>query len=542
MAAALGREFSYELLAAIAPENEVALQSSLDRLVAVGLVFERGVPPQSKFWFKHALVQDAAYSMLLREPRRALHARIAETLEGQFDEIAESQPELLARHYTEAGLIEKAAGLWGKAGRRSMERSALVEAVEQLTHALDQVAQLPGTPTLRREQIGLQVELFHALFQVKGFAAPETKTAVERAHLLIEEAEKLGEPPEDPLLVFSVLYGSFAFTQVAFNGDDLRRLAERFLELAKEQDLTAPLTIGHRLMGISKAFAGDFTGGLAHLEQSLGLYDPVEHRLLAGRFGHDHRMTVLQSRGFVSWLLGHPEAALADLDQALKEARQTGQAADLMYALAFTSYTLVLCRAYDEAGARLDELLALAVEKHAPMRKAQEMNLRGSLLASSGKSSDAVQMITAGIAAWRSTGATGRLPFFLSYLARAHADIGQFGDASRTITEAIAEVETTKERWCEAEVHRVAGEIALRSPNPDEGEAQRHFETALVVARKQQAKSFELRAAMSMARLWRDQGKRDEPRSLLAPVYGWFTEGFDTTDLREAKALLDELT
>jgi class 3 adenylate cyclase/predicted ATPase len=541
MAAALGREFSYELLAAIRPGNEVALQSSLDRLVAVGLVFERGVPPQSIYSFKHTLVQDAAYSMLLREPRRALHARIAETLEGHFDEIAESQPELLARHYTEAGLIEKAAGLWGKAGRRSMERSALVETAEQLTRALDQIAHLPGTPTLRREQIGLQVDLCHALFQVKGFAAPETKTAVERAHLLIEEAKKLGEPPEDPVLVFSVLFGFWLVTEAAYNGDELRKFAERFLELAKEQDLRMPLMVGHRLMGITKAFAGEFAGGLAHLNQSLGLFDPVEHRLSAGRFGHDHRVTALQWRGFVSWLLGHREAALADLDQVVKDARQTGQAADLMFALAFTSYTLVLCGAHDEAGARLDELLALADEKRAPYRQSQGMKLKGSLLASSGKSFDAVQMITAGIAASQAIGATLWLPFFLSYLARAYADIGQFGEASRTIADAMTAVETTKERWCEAEVHRVAGEIALRSPEPDAGKAQRHLETALAVAREQQAKSFELRAAMSMARLWRDQAKHRAAHDLLAPVYGWFTEGFDTPDLKEAKDLLNEL-
>ena len=182
-------------------------QSALDRLIAAGLLFRQGVPPHATYLFKHALVQDAAYGTLLREPRRALHARIAETLESQFAEIAENQPELLARHCTEAGLIEKAAGLWGKAGQRSLERSALVEAVEQLTRALDQIATLPATPALRREQIKLQVALITPLSMSKGYAAPETKAAAERARLLIEQAEALGEPLEDPLLLFSVLYG-----------------------------------------------------------------------------------------------------------------------------------------------------------------------------------------------------------------------------------------------------------------------------------------------------------------------------------------------
>ena len=205
--AAIGREFSHALLAAVVRKPEAELESALDRLIAAGLLFRQGVPPHATYLFKHALVQDAAYGTLLREPRRALHARIAETLESQFAEIAENQPELLARHCTEAGLIEKAAGLWGKAGQRSLARSALVEAIEQLTRALDQIAALPATPALRREQIKLQVALINPLIHVKGYAAPETKAAVERARLLIEQAEALGEPPEDPLLLFSVLYG-----------------------------------------------------------------------------------------------------------------------------------------------------------------------------------------------------------------------------------------------------------------------------------------------------------------------------------------------
>jgi predicted ATPase len=244
----------------------------------------------------------------------------------------------------------------------------------------------------------------------------------------------------------------------------------------------------------------------------------------------------------VLWILGYPEAALADANQALKDAREIGQAATLMHALTIPSYTRILCGCYDQAEADLAELLVLADEKGALYRKAEGTSLNGSLLASTGRSLDAVQVITSGIKAWRSTGATLWLPYVLSYLARAYADIGQFGDASRIIGEAITAVETTKERCCESEVHRVAGEIALRSPEPDALKAQRHFEIALAVAREQQAKSFELRAAMSVARLWRDQGKLSEAYKLLAPVYSWFTEGFEMRDLNEARALLGTLS
>jgi class 3 adenylate cyclase len=223
--AAIGREFSHALLSAVMKRPGPELASSLVRLIETGLLFRQGTPPHASYLFKHALVQDAAYGSLLREPRRALHARIAKMLEGQFADIAESQPELLARHCTEAGLIEKAAGLWGKAGQRSLARSALLEAVTQLTHAIDQIATLPPTPALRREQIETQIALINSLMHVKGQAAPETKVALERARLLIEQAEALGEPPEDPLLLFSVLYGFWAANFVAFKGDIMREIA-----------------------------------------------------------------------------------------------------------------------------------------------------------------------------------------------------------------------------------------------------------------------------------------------------------------------------
>ena len=291
--AVIGREFPHALIAAVARKAEPELRSALDRLIEAGLLFRQGVPPHATYLFKHALVQDAAYGTLLREPRRALHARIAETLESQFAEIAENQPELLARHCTEAGLIEKAAGLWGKAGQRSLERSALVEAAEQLTRALDQIATLPATPALRREQIKLQVALITPLIHVKGYAAPETKAAAERARLLIEQAEALGEPPEDPLLLFSVLYGFWVANFVAFNGDVMRELAAQFLALAEKQEATVPLMIGHRLMGISLLHTGDIAEGRAHLDQAIALYDPAEHRPLATRFGQDVGVAIL---------------------------------------------------------------------------------------------------------------------------------------------------------------------------------------------------------------------------------------------------------
>jgi class 3 adenylate cyclase/predicted ATPase len=539
--AALGREFSHALLAAVVRKPEAELESALDRLIAAGLLFGQGVPPHATYLFKHALVQDAAYGTLLRESRRALHARIVDALESYFTEIAENQPEVLARHCTEAGLIEKAAGLWGKAGQRSLSRSALVEATEQLTRALAHIAVLPATPTLRHEQIKLQVALINALFHVKGYAAPETKAAAEQARLLIEQAKALGEAPEDPLLLFSVLYGFWVANLVAFNSDVCVDLARQFLSLAEKQEATAPLMVGHQILGISVLSAGDIAEGRAHYDQAIALYDPVKHRPLVTRFGQDSAVVVLSRRSAAAWLLGYPEGALADADHALRDARESGHAATLMYALSHGSLVRYQCGNYASANLVFDELIALAEEKGTLFWKAFGLMNQGCACTLTGQASDAVRLITSGLTARQSTGTTMGMPFFLSHLARAQAELGKFEDAWCSIGEAMTATETTKERWCEAEVHRTAGEIALLGPDPDSAKAEAYFKRALAVARTQQAKSWELRAAMSMARLWRDQGKWDDARDLLAPIYGWFTEGFATLDLKETKALLDEL-
>jgi predicted ATPase len=540
--AAIGREFSHALLASVARKPEAELASALNRVVEAGLLFRLGAPPQATYLFKHALVQDAAYGTLLREPRRALHARIADALESQFPEIVESQPELLARHGTEAGRVEKAAMLWGKAGHRSLAHSALVEAVVQLTRALDQLATLPSTTSLRREQIKLQVALITPLVHVKGFAAPETKAAEEQARLLIEQAQALGEPPEDPLLLFSVLYGFWVANFVAFNGELCCDLAAQFLALAENQRATVPLMIGHRIMGISVLHTGNVARGRAHLDYAIALYDPDEHRPLAMRFGQDSKVSILTYRSLALWLLGYPQAALADAEQALKDSREIGQAATLMNALANTTWTLIHRGDYAAASIQLNEVVALADEKGALLWKAVGMTNQGILFALAGKASSAVQMIASAITAFRSTGSTLWTPMHLSYLAMAHANLGQLPEAWRCTGLAMTAVETTREKWCEAEVHRITGEIALMAPEPDMPKTEPYFERALTVARAQQAKSWELRAAMSLARLWRDQGKRQQAHDLLAPIYGWFTEGFDTLDLKEAKLLLDQLS
>ena len=537
--AVIGRDFSYSLLRAASGMEEGQLQAALERLVEADILLVHALPAEAQYRFKHALIQDSAYQNLLKSWRQALHRRIGEILLSEFATDAIAEPELLAYHFTEAGLSEVAVEWWGKAGQRSLERSALQEAIAQLTHALDHIATLPETPALRRERIKLVVVLIYPLMHVKGHAAPETKAAVERARLLIEQADALGEPPEDPLLLFSVLYGFWLANYIAFDGNVMRELAAQFLILAEKQKATDALLIAHRIIGISLVCTGEFSEGRAHLDQAIELYEPGRHRPLAIRFAVDAAGSILSYRSWALWILGWPAAALADAEQAINNARKMGHAVTLMHALSHAAFTYFHCGEHALANSQSEEAIALAADKGALFWKAWAMLNQGCVSVLTGRSSDAIEIISSGISIYRSTAATAHLPVYLTFLARAYADVRRLSDAWRCGDEALADVETTKEALYAAEVNHMAGKLALLESNQILAEA--HFERALAVARAQQARSWELRAATSMAQLWRDQGKRTEARSILAFVYSWFTEGFDTLDLREAKALLDEL-
>jgi tetratricopeptide (TPR) repeat protein len=364
----------------------------------------------------------------------------------------------------------------GKAGQRSLARSALVEAAEQLTRALDQIAALPATAALRREQINLQVALITPLMHIKGYGAPETKAAAEHARLLIEQAEALGEPPEDSLLLFLVLYSFWTANYVAFNGDICRDLAAQFLALAEKQQATVPLVIGHRIMGPSLTIRGDIVEAQGHYDRAITLYDATKHRHLATRFGQDAAVVILTHRAFNLWLLGYPVTALRDADDALKNAREIGQAASLMFALFFVARLHILRGKYSVATALSQELSALADEKDAPVWKAYGTLSEGWVLALTGNTAEAIRQITVGSAAYRATGSALNLPVHLSYLALAYGDIGQFDNAWRRIREATSAIDATNERWFEAETNRIAGEIALKSPEPDVAKAEANFE------------------------------------------------------------------
>jgi predicted ATPase len=352
--------------------------------------------------------------------------------------------------------------------------------------------------------------------QTKGYAAAETKIALDQARLLIERAEAIGESLEDPLLLYSVLFGFWGANFIAFNGNTVLGLAAQFLALAERQGTTIPLMIGHRLMGPSLLFTGNIAEGRTHLDRAIALYDPVKHRSLVARFGHDVGVLVSSYRSLALWLFGCPDMGLADSGHALKDAREIAHSSTLMNALLYATIVHSLSGNYATTNAIAHELIALGSEKSAPLWQAAGVMGQGCIFALTGRASDAVQTLTSLITAYLSTGAF-LLPFGLVHLARAHADLADLDEARRRVDEAMSATEATGERWFEADIHRTAGEIVLRLPERGAAKAEMYFERALAVARAQQTKSLELRAAMSMARLWRDQGKRRQAHDFLAP-------------------------
>jgi class 3 adenylate cyclase/predicted ATPase len=533
VAAAIGREFSHALLASVVPQPEAPLRSTLDRLIAAGLLFRRGAPPHATYRFKHALVQDAAYGTLLRVRREALHACIAEAYERQFQDIVEAQPALLAHHLALAGFAERAIGFWIKASRNAIGDGAVAEAVAQLRQALALVGNLPEKAARQRHEIELQIALGNALMALRGYSAAETDAAFRRARELCIEAA-------DRKQLVRVLWGQFtgdfaggrerASLAVA---DELLRLSERLADAGGRQ-------LGHASVGASLLYLGSFAEARIHFDRALAAGGDHE-REWAFYYGQSGRVVAHSYLSPDLLLLGFADQGRRHAELSIAEAQGLSHPPSLCFAHS------IVTRFYYLLGdaQRLAEYAAL-VARFADEHGLGLWQALGSIYvgwsrAETGAADEAINLIHEGLTKYRAVGAGLGVPLYLSSLATIEAGIGHRLEATRLIDEATAAVESGEEGWMSAELHRLAGEIALLEPDQDRAKAQTHFERALAVARDQQAKFWELRAAMSMARLWRDQDKRREASDLLAPVYSWFNEGFATADLKEAKSLLDGL-
>ena len=527
--AAFGRWFRYTSLRAVCGLSEDKLQASLARLVASELVFQSGTPPDAVFTFKHALVQEAAYGSLLRTARQQLHGQIAEALEANSPELMESQPELFARHYTEAGLVEKSIFYWTKAARRSAARSAMAEAAAQLQKGLDQLALLPDNSERQRQELEIRSSLGAVLLVVKGYAAPETGHAYARARELWEQ---LGSPSE----FLHVPYGQSSYHVHRGELDFAMRLDEGLLRLSRQRNDSTGLVLGHLSSGRNLMVAGKFAASRSQLEEVLALYDPMSHRSL----GHLHPMTTSQAYlGNVLFCLGFPDRALARSGAAIAEARRLAHPPSLAVSLAIGARLLALVGDDTALEEQASQLVELATEQGFRMWWAQGAIYRGWAKLKSGDVAEGISLLRSGSAAYRATGAVMWMPHYIALLAAACEIAGQIEEAVDLLDDALQIADRTGERWMDAELCRHRGRLLLREGHTEA--AEELYRKALSIAEEQGAKLWELRAAASLARLRRDQGRRAETRDLLAPVYGWFTEGFDTPDLKEAKALLDDL-
>jgi predicted ATPase len=530
--AAIGRQFPYTLLRALCPLPEDELRSALTQLVVSELVSERGTAPDAVYAFKHALVRDAAYGSLLRNARRQLHARIAEALEAHSPEIMESHPELLAQHYAEAGLVEKSVAYWGKAARRSVARSAMAEAAAQLQKGLDELALLPDSPERQRQELELRSALGAVLAVVKGFAAPETGRAYVRARELWEQ---LDSPPE----FLGVPYGHSRCHMFRGEFDLAQRVAEDLLRLGNERDAPAALVLGHYAFGGNLMFVGQFATARSHLDEALALYDPISHRSLVDEAeAHPH----VQSQAFcgiVLFCLGYPDRASARSNGAIAEARRLDHPPSLASSLA--AATRLLSVGGDDAALdeRVCEFLAVTTEHGFPYWRPAGTIFRGWVMVKNGDVADGESLLHGGSTTYRATGAQAWVPYHIALLARACEIAGEIEEAVTQLDDAFQILKKTGERWFEAELYRQKGRLLLRQGAAEP--VEKLYRKALSIAQEQEAKLWELRAAASLARLWRDQGRRAAARVLLAPVYSRFTEGFATPDLKAAKTLLDEL-
>ena len=529
--AALGRQFSHELISAIAQQQQ--LDDALQQLVHAELISRRGIPPDAEYTFKHALVQEAAYSTLLRGQRQHLHARITTTLEERFPEIVTSQPGLLARHCAEGGMAEKAIAYCLAAGEQAITRSAMAEAVAQLRRGLNLLTSLSDTAGRGRHELNLQIALGRALIATKGQGARATGEAYARARQLCEQLER-------PAQLLPVLFGQWMHYLLRAELILARRSAAELQQLGKAQDDTSLKFVACRWGGVTDLYLGEFTAARAELEHGLALFDPVQRPFYAALEVYDAHVAILSYLSRILVSLGYFDQARTRRDAALAEAGKLGHTFTLAHALFLACLDEWSVKSERALFRHAEELATLSAEHDFALFSAGGSLFRGWCIVALSQGQQGIELLDEALAAWRATGSMLLVPFFLLLLADANGKAGQPEHGLRRLDEVARLLETTQERWVEAEMHRLRGELLAATGN--RAAAEETFRHALNVARHQSAKLWELRAATSLARLWRDQGKRTQARNLLAPIYGWFKEGFDTPVLKEAKTLLEQFT
>jgi predicted ATPase len=534
LGAVLGREFAYELLQAIAPQDEDTLQAGLAQLVAAELLYQRGRPPRARYVFKHALIQDAAYASLLKRTRQQVHQQVAQVLEVRFPALVETQPELVAQHYTAAGCAEQAVHYWQRAGQHASDRSAHREAVSHLTTGIELLMTLPETPARTQHAVTLHIALGAALQIAKGHAAPEVEHAYTQAYALCQQ---VGETPD----LVPVLLGLWRYYIARPQLHAARELGDTLLRLAQQADDPTLAVIAHYTLGAAWLRLGALSAARPHLEAGIARYTPAQRHAPVFRMGLDPGVACRAYAAWNLWLLGYPEQALAGVHEALALAHALSHPYSLAWAQCMAAWIAQFRRDVPAVQEHAEAAVALATEQGFPLYAALGTSFRGWALAVQGQGEEGLAQICQGIAAWRATGALVFVPYFYTWLADISDHRGRTEEGLQALAEAHTLIEQHDERWWEAEVCRLQGVLLLKQTKTPQEEAETSLRRALDLARRQEATSLELRAAMSLSRMWQQQGKRTDAYDLVAPIYGWFTEGFDTADLQEAKVLLDQL-
>ena len=536
LSAILGRELTYEMLQAVSSQDENTLQQGLSKLVKAELLYQRGIPPKATYTFKHALIQETAYFSLLKGTRQQYHQRIAGKLVGEFAETVATKPELVAHHYTEAGLGEQAVPFWKQAGQRAVERSANEEAIAHLTRGLDLIKELPGSSERDQQELALQMALGSALIVSRGYAVAEVEQTYSKA---LELCQQIGDTPEVVPVLFALGRYYYAFRaefQIA------RDLGERLLELAQDKNNAAALMMAHTVLGTTSFWTGQFVATRKHFEQALALFDGGMHRDKDFRYAQDIRIVCLCYRVWTLMHLGYPKQAveaLQDMEALSDELLHPPSTALFQVTGCFLHYWR---RDVQKTQEGADSLLA----NSAKYGFAQWMPF-GTILMSwsqvqNGAGEVEIEQMRQAIIDWQAYGNELILPTFQGVLTDAYLTAGIVEKGLEVVDEALAKVDRSEERQEEARLYWSKGKLLLIQPNPDEQQAEACFEKAVEIARQQGAKYQELQAVMSLSRLRQAQGRKEEARRPLSGVYSWFTEGFDTKGMIEAKALLDELS
>ena len=534
LGAVLGREFVYEMLRYLAPLEEPVLQNGLGQLVENEILYQRGRPPRSRYIFKHALIQDAAYQSLLKRTRQQYHRQVAALMEERFPETVEAHPELVAHHYMEAGCNEEAVAYYQKAGQIALGRSANVEAVTHFERGLELLPQLPETPERHERELDMQMALGPALVATRGYA----DAGVERAY---ESAWQLCQRLEDSVHLPLVLRGRQVFHLLHGELSKAREFAKQFLDLAERQQDPALMVGSYHALGQTLFFHGDLIAARRTVEQGITLFDPEKHRLSHWPGGQPGEQCYLYD-AFALWMLGYPDQALRRSEEALVMADELANPANLVNTMCFAANLHVLRRDLSAARRRAKTTMEMSVEQRHSFYLGHGTVLHGWARAAQGKVEDGIAEIDRGIATFRATGSQTWIPHFLGLQAEAYARAERIDDGLASVAEGLVLAEDTEQHCWQAELNRIKGDLLLAASPNNPAEAESYFSQALDIARRQQAKSWELRAAVGLGRLWQRQGKLDKARDLLAPVHDWFTEGFDTPDLKDAKALLEALT